>query len=83
MTEEKKSLYFFMVLGYTGLVLVGLAFMTYDNNTGRFLALFGYLLINTYIDFTEKKIGVTKKESALFKIPAVILLMILAITIYL
>ncbi|WP_431802329.1 hypothetical protein [Halobacillus andaensis] len=72
-----------MALGYTGLVLIGLAFMTYDNNTGRSLALFGFLLINMYINFTEKKIGVTKKESTLFRIPAVVILMILAITIYL
>lgn len=65
MEENKSRLYFSMVLGTFGNILIAIATMKYlvkeHDILGYGLALFGFVLTITYISDLEKKAGISKK----------------------
>ncbi|KGP92394.1 hypothetical protein N780_01865 [Pontibacillus chungwhensis BH030062] len=86
MKSEKKSLYFYMSVGYLGLLLVGLAAMrfiaVFHDSTGQAYALFGFLLVVIYIRFVEKKLGISNKEFILGKVILIVVFSILTFWLY-
>ncbi|MFC5711799.1 hypothetical protein ACFPU1_03305 [Thalassorhabdus alkalitolerans] len=72
MSEERKELYFYMVLGYTGLFLMGLATMRYiavlQDGQGQVISMFGFLLTVAYIKHMEKRLSIRKKVIVLTNI---------------
>lgn len=72
MNDERKSLYFSMTLGYTGLLLIGLATMrsisVNHDSQGQAFGIIGFLLVWVYVRFTEKKLGISDKEFIISKV---------------
>ncbi|WP_345240627.1 hypothetical protein [Pontibacillus salipaludis] len=72
MNEEKKSLYFYMMLGYTGLLLIGLATMrqisVIQDFQGQAFGIVGLVLVWAYVRFMEKKLGISNKEFIISKV---------------
>ncbi len=86
MNDQKKSLYFYMTVGYIGLLLIGLAAMRYisvlHDTLGQSFALFGFIFVITYLRYTEKKMGVSKREFIISKVIFVVVFLILSIWLY-
>lgn len=63
--ENKQALYFNMILGTIGTILIALAAMRYlvkeNDNIGKAFILFGFILMNAYINYLEKRAGISKK----------------------
>ncbi len=63
--EDKRILYFNMVLGTIGTILIILAAIRYlikeNDNTGYALIIFGFILTIGYINYLENKAGISKK----------------------
>lgn len=63
--ENKQALYFNMILGTIGNILIALATMRYlvkeYDVIGYAIALFGLVLTTSYISYLEKKAGISKK----------------------
>ncbi|MFF2755823.1 hypothetical protein ACFVR1_19200 [Psychrobacillus sp. NPDC058041] len=63
--ENKQALYFNMILGTIGTILIALAAMRYlvkeNDNIGNALILFGFILMNGYINYLERRVGISKK----------------------
>ena len=63
--ENKQALYFNMILGTIGTVLIPLAALRYfaivDDFTGYTITLFGFLLTMAYIGHLEMRAGISKK----------------------
>ncbi|MBP1949630.1 hypothetical protein [Virgibacillus litoralis] len=80
MDLEKKRLYFQMVIGNMGVLLLGLAMLRYlsefHDSLGQGLVLFGLIFVLIYMRFLEDKAGVTRKESNLSKIILVTIFLI-------
>ena len=58
------SLYFHMLLGAIGSVIILLfttMYMLKEDNSFGYLGIFGFLLIITYINYLEKKAGISTK----------------------
>ncbi|SDM19550.1 hypothetical protein [Sediminibacillus halophilus] len=69
MTEEKKRLYFYTILGYFGVFLVaimGLRFILASDSFGQFLALLTILALVSYIRYAESELPFTRKEKRIF-----------------
>ncbi|WP_077622674.1 hypothetical protein [Sediminibacillus massiliensis] len=86
MTDEKKTLYFYMSVGYTGLLFVALAAMRYtsyiNDSLGYAMVLFGFLMVISYVRFLEKKLGLTKMEFVVSKAVFVIVFAIISFILY-
>ncbi|QST00980.1 hypothetical protein IMZ31_05255 [Pontibacillus sp. ALD_SL1] len=86
MNDEKKSLYFYMTLGYTGLLLIGLATMrlisVIHDSQGQAFGIFGLLLVWAYVRFMEKKLGISNKEFIISKVIFVVIFSILTFWFY-
>ncbi|RKL65878.1 hypothetical protein CR203_18690 [Salipaludibacillus neizhouensis] len=84
MNDEKKSFYLYMAVGYTGLLLIGLAAIRYisvfHDTLGQSLALFGFIFVTVYIRFAEKKLGISKKESIISN--AILIVVLFAFWLY-
>ncbi|MBP1950881.1 hypothetical protein [Virgibacillus litoralis] len=84
MNEEKKKKYLYLLMGYLGFLLMGFGIARYisvvQDTIGLALTMFGYIFLVTFFGFVENKIGVTKKETIIFRIglivPFVLLLFI-------
>ena len=63
--ENKQALYFNMILGTIGPVLIFLAAVRYmikeNDYIGYISIYFGFLLTITYINYLEKRAGISKK----------------------
>ena len=63
--ENKQALYFNMILGTTGTILIALAAMRYqakeNDYIGYAIIFFGFILTISYINYLEKKVGISKK----------------------
>ena len=63
--ENKQALYFNMILGTIGTILIILAAMRYlikeNDYIGYAFILFGFLLTISYINYLEKRAGISKK----------------------
>lgn len=64
MNEDKLSLYFNMFLGAIGTVtilLVSTSYMLEEQNYSGYIGTFGFILITIYINYLEKKAGISTK----------------------
>lgn len=72
MNNEGKKKYFYLIIGYLGLLLTVLAIVRYitiiQDTLGQALAVMGSILLISFLRFAENKIGVTTKEKAIFSI---------------
>ncbi len=63
--QNKQALYFNMILGTIGTILIALSAMRYlvkeNDNIGNAFILFGFILMNGYINYLEKRAGISKK----------------------
>ena len=63
--ENKQALYFNMILGTIGTILIALAAMRYlveeNGSIGYAFILFGFILTIGYINYLEKRAGISKK----------------------
>lgn len=86
MNEDSKKNYFHLVIGYSGLLLIGLAVLRFisvtQDTVGYTLTMFGYICLVTYFKFADNKIGVTTKEKVIFRISFIVILGLLAFFIY-
>ncbi|QHE51563.1 hypothetical protein [Pontibacillus sp. HMF3514] len=67
-----KEIYFYLSLGYAGLLFFGIAMFRYmivfDDTLGQAFCFFGVLLIAAFIRFVERRLGVSIKESNVTKV---------------
>ncbi|GGD14176.1 hypothetical protein [Pontibacillus salipaludis] len=86
MNDEKKNLYFYMTLGYTGLLLIGLATMrllsVIHDFQGQAFGIGGFLLVWAYVRFMEKKLGISNKEFIISKVIFVVVFSIFTFWFY-
>ncbi|MEC1375517.1 hypothetical protein P9D39_14535 [Heyndrickxia oleronia] len=64
MKNEKQVLYFYMILVTIGTVLIALTtlrYMSNVNDSSGYLILFGLIFTISYINYLEKKAGISKK----------------------
>lgn len=65
MKENKLALYFNMILGTIGSILIALAAVWYSSKVkdpvGNAFILFGFILVMGYISYLESKAGISKK----------------------
>ncbi|WP_342540125.1 hypothetical protein MHI39_21100 [Heyndrickxia sp. FSL K6-6286] len=64
MKYEKEVLYFYMILVTIGTVLIALTtlrYMSNVNDSSGYLILFGLIFTISYINYLEKKAGISKK----------------------
>ncbi|MCM3742162.1 hypothetical protein M3210_18165 [Oceanobacillus luteolus] len=65
MKENKQTLYFNMILGTIGSILIALAAVWYSRKVndpvGNAFILFGFILVMGYISYLENKAGISKK----------------------
>ncbi|WP_391122488.1 hypothetical protein [Psychrobacillus sp. L3] len=84
--ENKQALYFNMILGTIGTILIALAAMRYlvkeNDNIGNALILFGFILMNGYINYLEKRVGISKKLTWISSIVCLILFISLSYFLY-
>ena len=62
--NDKQVLYFYMILVTIGIVLSALAIMSYiikANDNGYLMILLGFILMINYINYLEKKAGISRK----------------------
>lgn len=62
--NEKQVLYFYMILVTIGTVLIALTtlrYMSNVNDSSGYLILFGLIFTISYINYLEKKAGISKK----------------------
>ncbi|QTM97949.1 hypothetical protein ERJ70_00575 [Sediminibacillus dalangtanensis] len=81
--QEEKNLYFYLGLGYTGLLLTGLGAVrfiaVYLDPIGQSFSLFGFLMLSAYIRYTERKLEVGKKARLLSKTAFILIFLLLAV----
>ncbi|MFD1609076.1 hypothetical protein [Oceanobacillus luteolus] len=65
MKENKLALYFNMILGTIGSILIALAAVWYSSKVndlvGNAFILFGFILVMGYISYLENNAGISKK----------------------
>ncbi|MES1043762.1 hypothetical protein FOA22_04460 [Heyndrickxia oleronia] len=64
MKYEKQVLYFYMILVTIGTVLIALTtlrYMSNVNDSSGYLILFGLIFTISYINYLERKAGISKK----------------------
>lgn len=65
MKNDNQVLYFYMILVTIGTVLIALATLRYISNVndtyGSYMILFGLIFTISYINYLEKKAGISKK----------------------
>ncbi|MFI8684891.1 hypothetical protein [Rossellomorea sp. NPDC077527] len=87
MKEEQARKHMYLILGYSGLLLIGLAILrnlsVVNDHVGYGLTMFGYLLLVSYFKFADDKIGATRKEKAFYRIGFLVVLVIVAWNSYL
>ena len=75
--ENKQALYFNMILGTIGTILIALAAMRYQANENDYIGyaiiFFGFILTISYINYLEKKAGISKKMTWIRVIVSLIL----------
>ncbi|WP_053217566.1 hypothetical protein [Virgibacillus senegalensis] len=85
--NERKTLYFYLGLGYTGLLLTGLGALRfisiYHDKTGHAFSLFAFMMLSAYIRYTERKLEVGSKVKFLGKAAFVFLFFLLSLWLYL
>ncbi|MGM0852754.1 MAG: hypothetical protein ACQEWI_09110 [Bacillota bacterium] len=78
MKDEQAKKYIHLVLGYTGLLLIGIAILrnlsVIQDTVGYALTMFGYFFLVTYFKYADHKMGATKKEKAFFRIGFLVVL---------
>ncbi|WP_211748183.1 hypothetical protein [Paenibacillus sp. Marseille-Q4541] len=83
MKENKQALYFNMILGTIGNILIALVTMRYlvkeYDVIGYAITLFGFVLTTSYISYLEKKAGISKKFTWIRTIIATLSLLISAL----
>jgi hypothetical protein len=85
--ENKQALYFNMILGTIGTILIILAAMRYlikeNDYIGYAFILFGFILTIGYINYLEKRAGISKKLTWIRVIVSMILFLSFSYFIYL
>ena len=84
--ENKQALYFNMILGTIGTILIILAAMRYlikeNDYIGYAFILFGFILTIGYINYLEKRAGISKKLTWIRVIVSMILFLSFSYFIY-
>jgi len=81
MNKDKIKMYIFLILGGIGLALVGLGgvmFIEIDNMKGYLTVICGFLITISYIEFLERRAGISKKIIWVRAIVSIILFAVLA-----
>ncbi|WP_066255731.1 hypothetical protein [Neobacillus drentensis] len=83
MQENKQGLYFNVIVGTIGNILIAIATMKYlvkeYDILGYGIILFGFVLTNIYISDLEKKAGIRRKFTLIRVISAILSLLISAL----
>jgi hypothetical protein len=70
LSEEKKKLYFNMVFGYLGILLLSIAGLRYilitEDDVGLYLITFSVICLQIYFRYVESKLLTTIKEKFIF-----------------
>ncbi|GEL78452.1 hypothetical protein [Tenuibacillus multivorans] len=86
MSKEIKDKYLYLVIGYTGLLLIGLAVLrsisVMQDTSSYVLTMFGYACCVSYFKFADNKIGATKKDKLIFRVGFLVALLVIAFLIY-
>ncbi|GEN44448.1 hypothetical protein [Alkalibacillus haloalkaliphilus] len=86
MSSENSKKYIHLIIGYSGLLLIGLAVLrslsVTQDTVGYALTMLGYLLLAQYFLFADTKIGATKINKAILRISLLVMLGLMAIYIY-
>lgn len=81
MTEDNNKKYFYLILGYLGILLILFAIVRYvstvEDTIGLVLAIFGSICISTFFDFSEKQIGITTKVRIIIRISFIVIFILL------
>ncbi|MBF0707846.1 hypothetical protein IQ283_14705 [Alkalihalobacillus hwajinpoensis] len=85
--ERNSAKMFYLAIGIIGLVLIAVVFLRmqimFDNQPGAFGLMISFFLILTYIEFLEKKAGLSRKYRWTRAMGSMVLLTCLTIYIYL
>jgi hypothetical protein len=87
MSEDKKKQYFYMTIGYSGLLLIVIAglryIMIFHDSIGQALTFFGYLCLVSYFRYLDNKRLATLKEKLIFRGTFIVALIIISLFLYL
>jgi hypothetical protein len=87
MSEDKKKQYFYMTIGYSGLLLIAIAglryFMVFHDSIGQALTFFGYICLVSYFRYVDNKWFATLKEKLIFRGAFIVALIFIALFLYL
>lgn len=76
LNDEKRKKYLYLLIGYLGFLLMGLGIARYvsvaQDTLGFALTMFGFIFLAILFELIEKKIGVTKKETTIFRIGLIV-----------
>lgn len=83
---NKKVIYFNLVLGTIGIILVGLGALRYqfinEDFEGYIITFLGFLLTISYTNYLEQKAGISKKVTWIKGISSMIIFIIFAYFLY-
>lgn len=86
MKENKQALFFNMILGTIGTILIALAAMRYqakeNDYIGYTIIFWGFILTISYINYLEKRAGINKKLTWIRAIVSLIIFFSLSYFLY-
>jgi hypothetical protein len=89
MSDETNEKYIYLIVGYAGLLLIGIAIsrslsvlLEHLDPVDYGLTMFGYIFLVSYFRFADDKIGASKKEKAFFRISLLAILGLVALSLY-
>jgi hypothetical protein len=88
LSDETNEKYIYLIVGYAGLLLIGIAILrslsvsVIQDTLDYALTMFGYIFLLSYFKFADDKIGATKKEKAFFRISLLAILGLVALYLY-
>jgi hypothetical protein len=81
MNDENQIKYLYLLLGYTSILLIIFSLVKYmsiiQDNTGIALAILGAVFLGSFLDFEEKKMGISVNAKVIFRIGSLIILLVL------
>jgi hypothetical protein len=84
--EDKKIIYFNMILGTIGTLLISIGVVSYlakENDFHNYaLILLGFSLTLSYIDFLEKRAGISRKLTWIRAVVSIVLFSVFSYFIY-
>jgi hypothetical protein len=88
LSDETNEKYIYLIVGYAGLLLIGIAILrslsvsVIQDTLDYALTMFGYIFLMSYFKFADDKIGATKNEKAFFRISLLAILGLVALYLY-